>query len=322
MTETASGFSDLRQTGLIIINIIMKQSLVRILGIILTVVLSINANMAQAQDSGDAKKEESPWKVGGDVSVTFLSSAFSDAWSAKDGGVNNLTIGGLANIYAKYKLGKVSWDNNFLAQYTTQRTDANPDFIKTLDKLELLSFAGYEATKNWYYSGALSVKTQWTPTYTTSSITGQRDSLLTTFFAPGEILVGPGMKYNFGDKKTKSQLTMNISPATAKFIIVGSQAVADASYGGETSQFEFGAALLATYRVAILENLTYASNLELFSNYLNEPQYVDIKWANIVSTNILKIVTVNLSFDLRYDKDLIDQVRTAYTFGVGLGYKF
>jgi len=282
---------------------------------LLSLLFIVNLN---AQD----KKEVEPWNVGGDASITFLASGFSDAWSAKDGGEDNLTVGALANFFAKYKKGKISWDNNFLAQYTTQRNSVNPDFIKTLDKLELLSFAGYSAGKNWYYSNLFSMKTQWTPTYINSLISGNRDSVITTFFAPGEILVGPGMKYGHGDKKSKSQLTVNISPATAKFLIIGSQQIADANYSGETAIFEFGASVLGTYRVKLLDNVTYASNFELFSNYLKNPQFVDVKWANIISTNILKVITINASFDLRYDKDISDDVRMAGTFGVGLGYKF
>ncbi len=286
-------------------------------------IMFLMATTTFAQDAKKTTKEETPWKVGGTASVTFLASEFSDTWSAKDGGQSSLTIGALVNVYAKYKLGRVNWDNNLLAQYTTQRTDVNPDFIKTLDKLELLSFAGYTtASKHWSYSGALSIKTQWTPTYLNSINSGNRDSVITTFFAPGEILIGPGMKYNRGDKKSKSQLTLNISPATAKFIIINSQQVADATYAGDRSRFEFGASLLGTYRINLAKNVTYAANFELFSNYLKDPQYIDVKWGNILSANFLKVLTVTVSYDLRYDKDISDDVRTAGTFGVGLGYKF
>jgi hypothetical protein len=296
---------------------IMKKITLSILAIILSVSVT-----TYAQDGKKKAEDKSPWNVGGDISLTFLASEFSDSWSGKDGGEDNLTVGALANLFAKYKKDNLSWENNLLAQYTTQRTSVNPDFIKTLDKLELVSFAGYKASENWSYSGVLSIKTQWSPTYLNSVSSGQRDSLITNFFAPGEILIGPGMKYTKGDKKSRSQLTLNVSPATAKFIVIGSQQVADASYGGENSVFEFGASVLGTYRTNITKNLTYASNIELFSNYLKDPQFVDVKWSNIISANILKIITVNFSYDLRYDNDISEEVRTAATFGVGLGYKF
>ena len=191
-----------------------------------------------------------------------------------------------------------------------------------MDKFELLSLAGLQAKDNWYYSMALSMKTQWTPTQINGLLSGQRDSVISSFFAPGEILIGPGMKYSKGDKKSKLQVAMNVSPATAKFLIVQNQQVADANYAGDNFRFEFGAAVLGTVRYNIKENITYQTNIELFSNYLKDPQFVDVKWSNIISTNILKVVTINFTYDVRYDKDLSDKVRTASTMGVGLGYKF
>lgn len=294
------------------------------LTLLLLLCLSANAGFAQdtpASPTEDPKKE-SPWNVGGDASITFLASGFSDAWTATDGGQDNITIGALANFFAKYAKDNITWDNTLLAQYTTQRTEGSPDFIKTLDKLEVLSFVGYKASKQLSYSGAFSLKTQWTPTYTQSKTTGLRDSIITSFFAPGEILIGPGMKYTQGTKTSKAQTTINVSPATAKFIVIRDPQVADASYDGQSAQFEFGASILGTYRVKIAQNLTYATNVEVFANYLQTPLYVDVKWANVISTNIFKIVTVNLSYDLRYDQDISPQVRMATTFGVGLGYKF
>lgn len=287
---------------------------------ILTVFVVAFSVAAFAQE--EAKKETSLWNIGGDASVTFLSSSFSAEWSGIDGGQSNITIGALGNAFAKYKKDKVSWDNMLLMQYTTQKTQVNPDFVKTLDKLELLSFAGYTAVRNWDYSMALSVKTQWTPTYLTSKITGERDSVISNFFAPGEILIGPGMKFNKGDKTSKSQLSVNVSPATAKFVIVRDQQIADANYQGNLFNTEFGASILGTYRVKLMENLTYQTNVSLFSNYLEKPQFIDVKWANIISTNLFKIVTINLTYDLRYDHDVSTKVRSATTFGVGLGYKF
>lgn len=273
-----------------------------------------------AQDA-TKKKDEGPWKTGGDASLTFLSSSFSSEWTAKDGGQNNVTVGALVNAFAKYKKDKITWENNLLTQYTSQKTAVNPDFVKTLDKLELLSLAGLEAREYWYYSMALSVKTQWTPTKI-NSFSGQRDSVISSFFSPGQILIGPGMKYTRGKKEDKFQISMNISPATAKFIIVNDQQVADANYNGDNFQLEFGASILGTARVNLRENVTYQTNVELFSNYLKDPQFIDVKWSNIISTNILKIITVNFTYDLRFDKDISDSVRSATTLGVGLGYKF
>jgi hypothetical protein len=72
---------------------------------------------------------------------------------------------------------------------------------------------------------------------------------------------------------------------------------------------------------------------------LENPQYIDVKWTNLVAMNLFKYFTITLSTDLRYDYDVqipndanndgtvetgefIRGIRFAQTFGVGIGYKF
>lgn len=293
----------------------------------------------------DAPKEESPWRIGADVNSTFFQSAFFN-WT--EGGENTITIGILGNAFAKYKKDKITWDNNLLLQYSIQQVGSmdNP-FVKNIDKFELLSFAGHEITDKFYYSFLGSLKTQITPTENTD------EKVLSKFFAPAEILIGPGIKYGWGDKKSKDNMVINISPATMKMLVVANQDIADAGTftgvpatfdtsgvkltDGQTLRLEFGASLLGTYRVNLSENVTYQTNLELFSNYLENPQNIDVKWFNMLNMKVWKLITLTLSTDLRYDKDVLvpvdldgdgikestdNRVRFAQTFGIGIGYKF
>lgn len=299
-----------------------------------------------------AQEDTTYWDLGGDVSLTFFQSSFSN-WT-DGGGEATTTIGALGNLFAKYKKDRTSWDNIGLLQYQIQKVGKDSDFLKAVDRLELLSVAGYNVsaanTSNWNYSFLASLKTQMTNTET--------DSVLqSTFFAPAEILLAPGMKYSIGDKKTKYNLLINVSPATAKFIIVGDQGLADlGTFTGEPATFdilgnkltdgatvrtEFGASLVGNYRLNVLETenikLTWQTNLELFSNYLEDPQNIDVKWTNLISANLFKYFTVSLATDLRYDDNVAVPVdrnndgvndgtgartRFAQTFGIGIGYKF
>jgi opacity protein-like surface antigen len=294
----------------------------------------------------------SNWDLGGDAGLTFFQSSFSN-WT-DGGGEATTTIGALGNLFAKYKNGRTSWDNLGLLQYQIQKVGQDADFLKAVDRLELLSVAGYNVSANnnsaWSYSFLASLKTQMTET--------EADSVLqSSFFAPAEILLAPGMKYSIGDKKTKYNLLVNFSPATAKFIIVGDQALADlGTFTGEPATFdalgnkltdgttlrtEFGASLVGNYRLNVIETdnikLTWQTNLELFSNYLEDPQNIDVKWTNLITTNLFKYFTVSLATDLRYDDNVAVPVdrdgdginegtgartRFAQTFGVGIGYKF
>lgn len=300
-----------------------------------------------------AQEETSNWDLGGDASLTFFQSSFSN-WT-DGGGEATTTIGALGNLFAKYKEGRTSWDNIGLLQYQIQKVGQDADFLKAVDRLELLSVAGYnvsaEDNSNWSYSFLASLKTQLTATEDADG------NLQSSFFAPAEILLAPGMKYSKGDKKTKANLLINFSPATAKFIVVGDQTLADAGTftsepatfdaagnkltDGATLRTEFGASLVGNYRLNVLETdnikLTWQTNLELFSNYLENPENVDVKWSNLVTANLFKYFTVSLATDLRYDDNVavpldrngdgeVDgtgpRTRFAQTFGVGIGYKF
>ncbi len=303
-----------------------------ILGLFL--VFAFNNVMAQ-------EEETSNWDLGGDAGLTFFQSSFTN-WT-DGGGDPTTTIGALGNLFAKYKKDRTTWDNIGLLQYQIQKVGADSDFSKAVDRLELLSVAGYnvsaENTSAWSYSFLASLKTQITETEDADGV------LQSNFFAPAEILLAPGMKYSKGDKKTKSNLLVNLSPATAKFIVVNDQVLADAgTFTGEpgaTVRTEFGASLVGNYRLNVIESddikLTWQTNLELFSNYLENPENVDVKWTNLVTANLFKYFTVSLATDLRYDDNVavpVDRngdgefdgtgarVRFAQTFGVGVGYKF
>lgn len=306
--------------------------------------------IAQAQDE---EKMESNWKTGGDAGLTFFQSSFVN-WT-DGGGDPTTTIGFLGNFYAKYSKNRISWENIYLMQYQLQKVGQNTDFLKSVDRLEFLSVAGYRirASKdNLNYSFLASLKTQLTKSVVDNE-------LKSTFFAPAEILLASGIKLTHGDKKTRANLLVNISPATAKFTFVGNQNLADtgtftgqpATYDssgikltdGTTLRSEFGASIISNYRLNIIDKddvkITWQTNLELFSNYLDNPQNIDVKWTNLIATNLLKYFTITLSTDLRYDYDVqipndvdnngtietgefIRGVRFAQTFGVGIGYKF
>ena len=279
----------------------------------------------------------SPWKTGGEVGVTFFQSAFTN-WT--DGGGDNTTsLGALFNYFAKYKKDKTSWTNTALLQYGLQRVGNDADFVKSVDRIELLSVAGLYAVDNFDYSMLFSLKTQLTASRTATG------AIQSNFFAPGEILLAPGIKYHKGDKKTKDNILINFSPATAKFLVVANDSIANAGtftgVPGEKFRTEFGASLIGNYRINFLEQEnakgTWTTALELFSNYLENPEDVDIKWTNILAFNLLKYFTVTFTTDLRYDAQVavpVDRdndgvfestgprVRFAQTLGLGFGYKF
>ena len=52
---------------------------------------------------------------------------------------------------------------------------------------------------------------------------------------------------------------------------------------GESTRFEFGAGIQGYYKFNLMENISWENILNLYSNYLDKPQNVDIDYqANLV----------------------------------------
>ena len=275
------------------------------------------------------------WKVGGDVSLTFGQTALVN-WSA--GGVSSLSLNGLLNFHADYQKDKLLWTNNLIMAYGMYQ-EKDDKRKKNDDKIDLTSNLGYEMVKNWYYSFTLGFKSQFDKGYPED-----QDTLYNSkWFAPAYITAGLGLTY-----RPNENLQLIISPATYRLTIVNDQRLADyGEYGldggtldtlglpipgtGKNYRHEFGFNLKFMYKVTIVKNVDWQTNLELYSNYLEDPQNIDVYWDNYFTFTINSWLSANLTTSLIYDHDIniTDKdgntgPRTQFkqTFGLGLAYKF
>ncbi|MEA3477793.1 MAG: DUF3078 domain-containing protein, partial [Bacteroidota bacterium] len=155
-----------------------------------------------------------PWKVGGDVSLTFSQVSFTN-WAA--GGKNSYSGLGSFNIFADYAKGKNIWNNFLTTAYGMQKIGKDP-YEKTQDKLDIMSNYGYHAVKNWYYSANMSFSTQ----YDRGFDADIEDSLVSDFLAPAYVLAGLGMTYQPNDN-----FYVAISPMAYKLTVVNNQTLAN-----------------------------------------------------------------------------------------------
>ena len=100
---------------------------------------------------------------------------------------------------------------------------------------------------------------------------------------------------------------------------------------GKKYRHEFGFNLKFMYKVTIWKNVDFQTNLELFSNYLENPQNIDIYWDTYFTFTVNNWLSAKLTTSLIYDDDIavIDSdgnigPRTQFkqTFGFGLAYRF
>ncbi|MDO5607483.1 MAG: DUF3078 domain-containing protein [Capnocytophaga sp.] len=291
--------------------------------IILSVVALATASVAMAQTPQDSTSV-GQWTKGGNIALTFNQAAFNSKWQG--GGTNNLAAN-LAVSYAfNYKKNDWTWDNNLYVDYGITRLQGDEFSRKTTDRLEYNSILGKQATEYWYYSVFMNFKTQFTKgyEYDTSTTPTQR-TVMNKFFSPAYLQVGPGMLW-----KKSDNLRVNFAPATSKFTFVskyftGEPGYVDGAHYGvdanKTMRYELGMAISGYAKFNLMENVSMENILNLYSNYLEDPQNVDVDYtANIVMT-INKFLSANFTFQAIYDDNAARGLQVRELFGLGLNYK-
>ncbi len=160
---------------------------------------------------------------------------------------------------------------------------------------------GYDIGKNWYLSGLVNFRTQFAPGY--AYPTSAPPVLTSDFLAPAYLIVSPGLNY-----KPNDAFSFFISPATLRWIFVENDSLsAKGSYGvdtGKNVKLEFGAYSTIMYTHKISSDAVYTGRLDLFSNYENKPQNVDVNWTNVLAVKVTGILVMSVSFTLIYDNDV------------------
>ena len=282
--------------------------------------------------SQDANEEKEGWTKAGNISFLFNQSAFNAEWLG--GGTSNVA-GNLTLSYDfNYKKGKTTWDNKILADYGLTLQNDQEFTRKTNDRLEFNSLYGKQIKEsNWSFSFVLNFRTQFAPGYEFGEDDEGNETRteITRIFSPAYLQLGPGFLW-----KKSDNLKVNIAPATARFIFVDSDftevvdqtAVEAFNDGGgyfgveanETFRFEFGAFVNAYAKFNIMKNVSMENILNLYSNYLEDPQNIDIDYtANVVMT-INKYLSTNLTFQAIYDDNAIGAFQVREVFGLGINY--
>ncbi len=73
---------------------------------------------------------------------------------------------------------------------------------------------------------------------------------------------------------------------------------------GKMVRNEFGGYMRMTFNKEIMKNVNLSTKLELFSNYLDHPQNIDINWETLILMKVNRFVTVSISTQMIYDHDI------------------
>ena len=131
------------------------------------------------------------------------------------------------------------------------------------------------------------------------------------FLAPARVNLGLGVKYD-----PSEHLSFFFLPATLDLIIVADQEIANLGIhgtdlkDGSATEYEqlrvgLGARFGGKYENTFLDDrIAFISRIAFFSDYLNNPQNIDLDWSNELSIKLFKNVTLSYLNNLYYDDDV------------------
>lgn len=280
---------------------------------------------AQADKKDLTKKADTikAWDAGGIINLAFSQVSLTN-WAA--GGQNTIGMVAIVSLHANYKKNKISWLNSVDLDYGFQKIDQE-DLQKSTDKIEATSNLGYTVFDHTLAGILLNFKSQFSPGYQYP----QNDSiLLSKFMAPGYATIAAGLTY-----KPNKSLSIFLSPATLKYTFVENQALADAGDFGVTPAvydtaghlishgkellLQAGAYFKGDYSATVCKGVTLTTDLELFSNYIKDPQDIVIDWTNLIQLKVNKFLSVTINTELIYDQNVLVPIYNSNQIVIGKG---
>jgi hypothetical protein len=278
----------------------------------------------------DSPEADTAWKFNGTTSLNLSQLSLTN-WAA--GGDNSLSGNALIKLSANYAKDRTSWENTLTLGYGLIKQGDDPT-RKSDDQIDLASKLGMKASDKWFYTGLLGFKTQFAQGYDNP---GDANRLkISNFMAPGYLNFSLGMDY-----KPSEVFSLFLSPLSSKFtFVLDDELSAAGSFGldpGQTTRAELGAYIKMAFKKEILKNVSLDTKIDLFSNYLENPQHVDVNWDLLLSFTINEYLSASLLTQLIYDYDIKfgtdttgdgvpdtfeARVQFKELFGLGLTYSF
>ena len=268
-----------------------------------------------AQTPPAANKSNGLWTTEGYFSFN-VGQGGSRNWAA---GSEKFTLQTAAyfNFQATRKWRKNIWENTLDLSYALTNSSST-GFRKTDDKIDFVSMFRHRISKknNVLGIGAwFNTRTQFHDGYDYTESPKKR---ISGIMAPGYLTLGPGFDIRV------NKASFFVSPLAPRLILFTNQPYSFSYQGGvkpDGSQeiplswhynvdpvrkvrFELGALVSFKYKCEIAKNINYSTRADFFSNYVEDPQNIDVFWTNVLHMKVNNWLIVNYNFDLIYDDDV------------------
>lgn len=278
----------------------------------LSLCIAILSN-AQVTEKEDALKSVDTlstdgWKKSGYFGIGIGQVALSN-WAG--GGVNSISLSGLLNLSANYKKDKFYWNNEGVFAFGIINQDKSALWIKNDDKIDVTSKAGKVIKKGTSFAGLFNFRTQFAQGFEDEA----QLKMISKFAAPAYSILAVGF-----DFQPLTSLSIFVAPITLKTTYVADQFLADAgAYGVEGATYsdagvllesgkllrnEMGGYMKIAYNKSFTKSVALGTKLDLFSNYLSNPQNIDVNWEALLTIKAGKYITTTISTQILYDDDV------------------
>ena len=179
--------------------------------------------------------QDTIWRFGGGLGLDFANLILINPKIGA--GENKIGLGGNTSFYAKYKKGRMRWNNAAALNFGVQKLGrgGKKPFQKSQDEIRISSLFSYDLTDDnpLAYAFDVLLLSQLTPTYEGNFLSYQNSPIvnpISRFFSPATITVSPGMTY-----KPDNHFTLLVSPASLKLTVVADDIIAQMANAGQTN---------------------------------------------------------------------------------------
>jgi hypothetical protein len=257
-------------------------------------------NSKSLQDLIENKIKPHYLKLHSESNFIFNQTALSN-WVR--GGDNSIALAMDVTGYADYNNKKFNIiSNNFIRfKYGLLKSGDDP-IRKNTDLLETNSKINHKAFGKFDFSAIMLFKTQISKGYNYPN-----DSVpVSKFLSPAVFTFGFGLDY-----KPNKTTSINLSPLSYKVTLVTDTGrvpphIDQTKYGIAINKKAFhepGASLMISNEFSPYKTITIVNRLQLFTNYIHNPQNVDVNWEMIATAKINWFTDVRLNTQLIFDDD-------------------
>jgi hypothetical protein len=272
----------------------------------ITLAQTVTPTLTAAEESALRNSAAPPqdtvlWLSKGLINIHFSQVQLNN-WAA--GGQSNLSL--LTKFDQNWNLDRerFGWDSELHLAFGLLHRPEDRVFLKTDDRIEWSTKFGYRTTTTGFITIMAHFRSQLAPGYAIENGVPNRDLLNSNWLSPGYGVVAAGMDY----KHPSNAINVFLAPITFKSTWVMDDSLSQAgAFGvtpGETSRYEVGGYLKMNANWKISEEISYSLRLDLFSNFMDNPQNIDVYSDHLISLKINTWLTTTISATLIYDDDI------------------